>query len=421
MHIGDVHFPDSRKETQADIKDLAFPSVVTNAMLVHPLQSVVRAASLELERTTIHGIVFSGDLTSRGSVEGYKSCLDYLSSALNLRRWKADQLHAVPGNHDVDRNAIDPNGSDLSTKFASLESAWKTCDLPILATTHVRATELKSHKNTLNLYSLNSSIGCGERRHLPEKICRELQALLRDYVSRSGWEAAFQVVGETLDTPGFRLADIEDLCTRIQSLDIHRVLIVVSHHNLLPQALLRVELYTEVLNAGLMRSRFTGLQRSIVYCHGHIHDNPVEIISDPSRLLLRVISISAPEFSRGFNILEIEFGAQNFPLGCQLTRHELNPRDGEIARTETSITLFPPGYRHARTIGHPQLRQILGVLPEAEIRFGEAVERLRKVGFTANAQTIAAAIREGYWLGVLELTDRHASHEYWRLRKVGTL
>jgi hypothetical protein len=56
----DVHFPDAHKEIQADIKDLAFPSVVTNAMLVHPLQSVVRAATIELKRTTIHGIVFPG-------------------------------------------------------------------------------------------------------------------------------------------------------------------------------------------------------------------------------------------------------------------------------------------------------------------------------------------------------------------------
>jgi hypothetical protein len=92
MHIGDVHFPDAQKETQADIKDLAFPSVVTNAMLVHPLQSVIRAATIELKRTTVHGIVFSGDLTSRGDIDGYMACIDYLSNALNLPRWKANHL-----------------------------------------------------------------------------------------------------------------------------------------------------------------------------------------------------------------------------------------------------------------------------------------------------------------------------------------
>jgi hypothetical protein len=67
------------------------------------------------------------------------------------------------------------------------------------------------------------------------------------------------------------------------------------------------------------------------------------------------------------------------------------------------------------------LKQIVAALPEAEIRFGEALERLHKAGVTANAQTIAAAIQEGYWLGVLEITDRRATSEYWRLRKVGTL
>ena len=202
-HLGDVHYPDSIRETLADVKDLSFPPAVTESMLVRPLQAVVRDMTMHFRESPVDGLLLSGDLTSRGSVGDYSTCLEYLDEALDLSRWGPEHVHVVPGNHDVARDRIAEPGSALA-KFEPFQAAWVARKLPVLAVEGVRATAVRRGCHSIAVFSLNSSIGCGEKRHLPPEIADELAALLAKHVTRASTDEAFALVGETLDTPGFR-------------------------------------------------------------------------------------------------------------------------------------------------------------------------------------------------------------------------
>lgn len=418
LQIGDVHYPDAKQKTAADVGDAAFPTPVVESMLRHPLQGVVRAATVELQRNPVDVIFVCGDLTTKGKFSDYEDCLDYLNTAFTLRRFAPDRLHAVPGNHDIDRALVPRDGADLEAKFAALSGAWSSRGLSPLTVSSLRATTASASGDRLAIYSLNSCLGCGERRHLPEEISKELGDLLDTYVGRTGLDEAFALVGETLDTPGFRQVDIESLCEAIGTLDARTPPLILSHHNLLPQAILRVRLYTEVMNAGIARSRFTRFPRTVIYCHGHIHDDPIEIITNPDQPAARMICISAPELEQGFNIVRLEFGVKGYPLGCVVARHRLSDRDGSVTSEERRISLHGATYSEARFIGHPKIPEVLAKLPERELYFLDAYELVKRDSFP-DQEMFAGLLREAQWLGLMEVLDGNQNHEYWRVRKIG--
>jgi hypothetical protein len=417
LQVGDIHYPDAVGVTLADLGDSAFPPILLDTMLLKPLQRIVRAATTAHADCPLQGILLCGDLTTRGRLDGYEACVDYLSNALGLNGWQRHRVHVVPGNHDVDRSAIDPAGIDLSAKFAPFAMIWASRNLSDLTVGSMRESTIASGKNEVAVYSLNSAIGCGEKRFLPPSISDGLSALLDGLVAKEGLEKAFSIVGETLDTPGFRESDIDSVCSRIRALPERSVPLLLAHHNLLPQAILRLQLYAEVMNAGHVRSRLTRLDRNILFCHGHIHDDPIEVISNPDNPLTRVISISAPEFTRGFNILQIEFGSRGFPLGLKVLRYQLSPRDGDVSIAHRYIPFYAAG-KHFRTLGHPKLPAILANMGDKEIRFLETLDKIRAAGISISKPAFAELLREGEWLGALYIADRERVHDYWTIERV---
>lgn len=362
LQIGDIHYPDKRNERLGDLKDESFPSGIADAAQLSPLQCVVRAVT-EVQEQRPKALLFCGDLTSRGNVAAYQECLSYLSKALRLNAYRPDNIHAVPGNHDVDRKSIDPSGVDLLKKFGEFRKAWEDIGLPILTVDAFRESVVRlGQKKAARIFSVNSSLGCGEKRYLPTKVRDELATLLAGYCSSVGLDAAFETVGETLDTPNFVAADITNICSQIQLMHETEQPVVVSHHNILPQALLRIDVYTEAVNAGFVRSRLSQLSRPVLYCHGHIHENPIEVVHKlPASESSALICISAPEFSRGFNVLDIEYGVNNIPLGCRLSRHTLELSDGSMKSVTHRIPFYRPDQLNLRRLGHPLLPQILGL------------------------------------------------------------
>jgi len=295
VQIGDIHFPESSTEAVSDVKDGGFPSAVAEKISLRPLQCVMRALAKELESQP-QAILFCGDLTSKGNVSGYGACLRYLKDLINFKRWKAKNIHAVPGNHDVDRSKIDPAGKDLFGKFEPFSQLWRDSGLPILAVESCRTTRIALHKHKdsgVHVFSLNSSLGCGEKRFLPPEIADNLERILKEYELKVGKPAAFPLLGETLDTPAFDQNTVNGLCDSIRALSTANIPIVVAHHNILPQALPRLAMYTETINAGIVRSRLSHLQRPVLYCHGHIHDYPLEVIHEPEYMGSRLVCISA--------------------------------------------------------------------------------------------------------------------------------
>ena len=415
LHIGDIHYPERYNERLEDVKDKALPSEVVEQMVQIPLQAVVRQAARELEADPVNGYLVSGDLTSKGSLKAYEECLDFLLKAFTLKAVPQDRIHAVPGNHDFDRSLVDP--VDPSKKFDQISAAWKSRGIPVLAVKGVRHTTIKLGSAAAAIYSLNSCLGCGEKRHLPNGVANELEAAISGYTSRVGLSKAFELVGEQLDSPGFVQQEINDVFDSARKLESQVVPLVLSHHNLLPQALPRLEIYTEVMNAGRVRSAFTNVERTVLYCHGHIHDDVVELVEIPGSNGSRMAAIAAPELARGFNIIQLEYGEKGTALGCKVLRFSYDWRSGQVTPRELRIPLNRLPYQRAISAGHAALKTILSKLKNEEYRFQAAFEKTKWPDDTNNRKRFADALEEACWLGLVEISNSEREPDAWWITK----
>jgi hypothetical protein len=412
LQIGDIHYPEAVQEIHGDLKDASFPAGLANLTRTNPLQAVVR----RLVDQKVDGVLVSGDLTSKGDVSEYGKCVQYLVDNLSFTSADSDRLHAVPGNHDVERSKIDPSGKDLLSKFKACSVAWSSRSLPVLVVDSPRITDFPATKKCrVRVLSLNSSWGCGER-YFPIPIKDSLEKMLKDYEDKVGSVDAFAILGEALDTPIISKDDLEIVCRDIRTADKSTIPLVLAHHNILPQALPRVSVYTELLNGGNIRSRFCHLNRPILYCHGHIHDRPVEIIHEPVHPGSKVICISAPELKRGFNVVEIVFSSRNVPIGCRIILYELDMRDGDVFSKEQLVPLQEPN--SYRFIGSKGLLSLLGATPEEELRFSEVMDIAKRKRLKLTKSTMAEILGEGKWLGCFQITNQDQDPDYWYVKRL---
>jgi hypothetical protein len=247
---------------------------------------------------------------------------------------------------------------------------------------------------------------------LPENIREELSEVLTALRNRDP-KAAFAIEGQQLDTPMFDNDDIEELHSQIKSLDSHIIPVVLAHHNLLPQQLLRVELYTELINSGQLRSALSSIGRPIVYCHGHIHKDPIESISDGSVRNSQLICVSAPLLEDGFNELKFYFSRTNAPLGLEVIGYRLDTNGTICDSSRRRI----PFVNRAKFLTS-ELECLRGCLTGDRMRFGE----LQKTMGSANSigvddANLAELLHEAEWLGMLEIDNMNEKPQYWIVRR----
>lgn len=424
LQLGDIHFPDVRSAVAlaVDRKDAAMPDRLVRAASPNPFQNAMKAllAVRKEYGDQIAGIVLCGDLTSGGLIDKYQECVAYLDKTLQLSdadQWQRDQVHVVPGNHDVARPATASEDRELLAKFAEIEKVWEDRNLPILAVRDCRATVVSQSTRKAALYSLNSCLGCGESRYLPAEIRDKLWALLAKHIAKLPDKGAFSLVGETLDTPLFSEEHITDLVAKIQRLDETTFPVVVAHHNLLPQRFVRVALYTEVLNSGLLRARLTRCSRPIVYCHGHIHSDAIETISDQRANGGMIASIAAPKFTNGFNLIEIHYARAGTPLGCVVSPYRISPQDGGVEKPE-SVRIPFWSSRDIRVIKEKLTSYVASCLNCRFMHFEDLRTQVAGIrGSIPQANSLAESVSDLEWLGLVEVHDRDETSDRWQIRK----
>jgi len=418
--VGDIHFPESVSCRFADQKDDGVADRLISTASPTPLKTVMRTlASACQNPNDIQGILFCGDLTSRGEIASYQACVDYLNANLDLQnrhRWALDQLHVVPGNHDVDRSSIDHDG-DVFAKFAALERVWATSNTPIIATAQLRKTIVRINDATVGMFSLNSCLGCGEKRYLPKRVRDPLSAIFATAYNEADANEKFALFGEQLDTPAFASEDVDALAEEIEHADDRLLPIVLAHHNILSQAQPRIDLYTEVINGGMVRTRLSTCDRPVLYCHGHIHKDPIEIIRTPDPDCGPLVSISAPRFDDGFLRLEIFFSATDRPLGCNVIRY----RFGDSGVKSDANDPRRISFRGPRDVyrGNPRIREILNCVAPEYSKFRTILDSVRQSSQKQTYEkTVADVLLEAEWFGFLEILNRTEDHKHWQVNRV---
>lgn len=420
IQLGDVHYPDA--SLLADAQDCAMPSEIVDVAAAHPIRNTMKAV-LEVcqQDPAVGGIFLCGDLTSRGDLPGYQRCVRYFRSSLRTMCatfWNESRLHVVPGNHDIHRSKCDPSGADLFQKFLPLIACWDQPGDPQLSVRSVRRSTVMVDSAKAELFSLNSCLGCGERRHFPNEL-QHLQDLVRTANPDITPEREFALFGEQLDTPAFAEEHITSLLSSISSLPNTEAVLISAHHNILPQALVRIAMYTEVLNGGLVRSRLAQCQRRVIYCHGHIHDEPVDIVSTPTDPSGGVIVVSAPPFTDGFNVLEIQYGVNGRPLGLIVHPHRIR-KDGMVTENQGDILRIPLVTAADIVECAPdRLGPILHALPrDSFCKANDVLEEARRtLGIQIRPQTLADLLLDGEWLGSVQILNRDRLFHNWHIRR----
>ncbi len=414
--LSDVHYPEHRNERALDVKDPGVPSALLEAIAPPRLVGALRELLRRMGSDPGCGIVICGDLTTVGSLSGYQQCVEYLVTGLALgsNEWPLTSLQVVPGNHDVNRLSVPTEDHDPIAKFDPLVDAWIAHSVPVLAA-RLRTTQMRSGGYGLDLYGLNSCVGCGEWRELPDDLRDKLAPIFKDDAEtaqasddRGRWER--------LDTPAFLEGDVDEVVAAVRTSARDRLAVVIAHHNLLPQFMPRISPYSELLNGGMLRERLCRLDRPILYLHGHIHTSPVEVLLQPAFPQGRLVSVAAPVFVQGFNRLAIDFAADGQPLGVEVLPIRVQDAGGFENGTPLRVSLN-------LRVGQwsPLTEAIIELLETAgqKQRYIDIRDAVRINGRRPAEPRLQDALREAEWLGWLRLVGRDEDARFWQVELVG--
>jgi hypothetical protein len=313
----------------------------------------------------------------------------------------------VPGNHDISRPVA--SSGDIFDKFNEIKQAWVDINREEMQPSVVRTTHIQDANSKATIFSVNSCVGCGEQRYLPESVRDEMQKVLDDYSAKNGVDKAFDLIGEQLDTPAIHDDHIGTIMDSIRQLQKQSEMpIILAHHGLLPQATTRMQIYSELLNSGSVRFSLASHGRPVIYCHGHIHEDPIEIVTHPQQENGRVVMISAPLLKDGFNLINLIFNTEGSSLGCEIFPFRL--QNGQIVKKEAirislldGENIIPSGSK---------LSKALSKTSDVFKRFDE----IKNAVDLDDADT-ADALLELEWMSHLEIRNRKDEHRHWQIRR----
>lgn len=314
FHIGDVHYPDIVNESTADEKDLGFDEETRRKIAPKKLNTVMR--NLASRAGSEEGkciFLLSGDITTSGNEIYYKSFVKMLSDLL-LKESKPSEIHVVPGNHDIMRSSF-VEGKQYDHMIRTWDGVYK--DAALIRHDSVREESITVFdSSSVTILSLNTCVGCGGKR----SVVGDLRRKILDAISSDADPADFY---EKLDTPAVDANHLISVGSSIKARSNGKNLpVILAHHNLLPQQEPRVEIYTELINSGSMRAHLLNAGIPLIVCHGHIHDDPIEIITIPGSRGKLVVT-SAPSITEGYNCIVIVVGTRGFFLGCRIEHYRL--------------------------------------------------------------------------------------------------
>jgi len=413
LHIGDVHYRDiDRDERPVDMKDKQFPESLDEILPERIYETVLKYFLSEAEKAPL-AILLSGDLTTYGEVESLKNCLFFLKSRIPsnfFEKTSFQTLFIVPGNHDIDRKLFCENS--LYPKFRPMVKTLEAYNFPEIRLYGVIKEELPINSfGKILIIAINSCLGCGEKRYFPEQIRYRLYELLKYPKGAEEEEEIKKICHENIDTPIFRTDDIEKTVEYIKSAKRVCMPIILTHHNLLPQRRPRIAMYTELINSGYMREELLRLNRPIIYLHGHIHDDPIEIIHSSKYKNARLILISAPLLipnkiyrgsKCGFNKIKLFYGNCGIPVGCEITLYRMLHGDRDI-KTERIPFWTPPA---SKSLANEDERKTLRYIPKKEINLTDLMKIMKDKGESPEIEEIEKHVDALSWLGLVEYTKR---------------
>lgn len=366
FQLGDVHYPEFESaRTEVDLHDEREPGNVSHSLALPVSQRVRESLVSEMARSENFAVAICGDLTTRANRSAYVSALIYLSDVLKHPK-VADavdlrHVHLVPGNHDVAFKSDQPFVSfDDHSRFSIQETLCRE-ELGDVFSTSYRSSTLRSGANSLTLMSVNTCRGAGASRRTITGMASD--ELLEVLIARNPGDSIESLhaelekrgdLHEILDVPLLHPIELGKIADEASGADPDSIPVVIAHHGLLPQSTPRLNPYTEMANSGQARREFQKIRRPLIYLHGHIHSDVVEVIQLPrssdGATPAPLVSISAPELRWGYNKIEISFNSDGSALGLEVFRYRIRPGEQTLS-LDQEVSRVNLGTRTASTAG----------------------------------------------------------------------
>ena len=410
VQVGDIHYSDDENfRSPVDSKDPGFPAAVRDSIGTAPLQAVFRGLSHVLEVGDIDLITFMGDFTTRGDKIALGECARYIRG-LFADPWpehSSPDCKLIIGNHDVDRR-IDPS---TDTRFDEINAVLVDAGFKAASIIAPCETVLRGEGSAeVRVFGINSCRGCGQLRLLGSILEKHAGPAIRKLIEEGGSEADLDELYEQIDTPAIDEQTLNLLCSALSQLGETALPIICAHHNLLPQAMPRIAPYSELINGGAVRTALLNLDRPLLYLHGHLHTDPIEVVRVPGRSKSAIISISAPLFRDGYNVIEIAFNQEAVPLGCRVIAHRL---DGSHCRIASSNIVPAWTASEGLRLATIRARELMRILePDTVVHRGDLHAKLAWPD-----DELDDALTELRWIGAVDIPNHDRPSTHWRVAR----
>jgi 3',5'-cyclic AMP phosphodiesterase CpdA len=420
VHIGDIHYPETfNRSPNVDIKDNGFQTEFTDKLSFVPFMEVGYSLIRRLQNEEISGVLFSGDLTSIGDVDAYQKCVNYfdlLIKDVESTKNKIIDIYVVPGNHDLTRkNLIEET---IEARFGDFRAAWESVGRDVLPVQNIKKSHIVKDELSLTIISLNTCIGCGEEY---KKFPDEIAAVYKKLIEKTDLEDkdALDSLCERIDTPAISVENLHEIEDEVSESEDKDLCLILGHHALLPQPRLRVAPYTEILNGGNTRIVLTTLNKPIIYCHGHIHDDPIEVVTTPDNEDSNLVLISAPTYSSGFNIIEVSYTDTGYPVGVTIHPHRIE-NWGHV-RKKNSIRIPIRRSENMFKFCNAKTETTYRLIDGSGMRFSDLEEKLSEESILLQCGELENIINELEWLGVISVSNNSDPEHSrrWSIARVG--
>lgn len=403
LQLGDIHWPDLKNlPREIDHKDIGMSPNAVRYISASPATIVFR--ELQSITTQQNAILLTGDITTKSNHTQYKNFLTWFKSLIGEDQIK--KVFIVCGNHDIKWKLS--SEEELYSKFKPLNKILTDLSFRGLPEEKAIIEQIIVNGSSVMIIALNSCIGCGSKRYLNPFEIENLDKELKSIISSNKKDFY-----ERLDTPSFNEAQLHDVLGAINKSD-KAIPIILTHHNLLPQVRPRMLPYGELINGGLARSKFVYSKKPIIYLHGHIHSDAIEIISQEEIDGKLLISIAAPEIKDGFNVIKIEFNSSGYPLGCIIEKWRR--LDSQEMGKEKQYIPFWGNFMLASKKISPKAHELYSFFETNQIKLIRIDELI--YNFNYKRDEIKSLLLELQWFRAIQIDDIDSDLDYWTVRRI---
>lgn len=320
LHLSDLHLTSGSADTLSDAKVSVVPKSQQQTRIAR-IKSSLRnlGEQLILDGQTLDAVIITGDVTDRGSPEGF-ALLPAVLASLGGALPKPERILVVPGNHDVVWGTS-PGSPERYAAFLHLRShGYRTSlldgvdfDQNGVALSGVLPPVIVARDNSYVVVGLNSSdySGVEAEAEAGSKLAnyRDVLDILRKSepaveALHEAWRGRGRFDMSRVGRMQFRVAS-EALMAAVSGMGTEPLRMAALHHQVIPVGTgEEIKPFESILNLGELRD-WLATNKIDVAVHGHKHE--ARILSDsfmtlqgrPGPALHEITIISAPALQPG--------------------------------------------------------------------------------------------------------------------------